>query len=216
VTDLTRSDAAKRAFDVAIALPLLVILSPLVAGLALLLRLRQGSPVLFRQQRPGLGGRPFTMYKFRSMANEEVDADGEPVAPEERTTPIGRWLRATSLDELPELWNVVRGDMSLVGPRPLLMEYLDRYTPEQARRHEVRPGITGLSQVSGRNAMTWDERFELDLRYVDEHDLRLDMEILMKTLRVVLTRDGVLHADGREMPEFTGSEPADAGGGAGR
>jgi sugar transferase EpsL len=210
---VSRSDAAKRAFDVAIALPLLVVLSPLVAGLAVLLRLRQGSPVLYRQQRPGLAGRPFTMYKFRSMANEEVDAEGEPIPPEERITPIGKWLRVTSLDELPELWNVVRGDMSLVGPRPLLMEYLDRYTPEQARRHEVRPGITGLSQVSGRNAMTWDERLELDRRYVDEHDLRMDMEILMRTARVVLTRDGVLHADGQEMPEFMGSAPADASGG---
>jgi sugar transferase EpsL len=210
------SDVTKRVVDVAIALPLLIVLSPLIAGLALLLRLRQGSPVLFRQERPGLGGRPFTMYKFRSMANEWIDAEGEVIAPEERTTPIGRWLRATSLDELPELWNVVRGDMSLVGPRPLLVEYLDRYTPEQARRHEVRPGITGLSQVSGRNAMTWDERFALDVRYVDEHDLRMDMEILLKTLRVVVMRDGVLHAEGREMPEFMGDEPADAGAGAER
>jgi len=216
VKAVSRSDAAKRLVDVAVALPLLVILSPLIGCLAVLLRLRQGSPVLFRQQRPGLGGRPFTMYKFRSMANDWLDAEGDVIAPEERTTSMGKWLRATSLDELPELWNVVRGDMSLVGPRPLLVEYLDRYTPEQARRHEVRPGITGLSQVSGRNAMTWDERFALDLRYVDEHDLRMDMEILLKTLRVVLMRDGVLHAEGQEMPEFMGAEPADASAGADR
>jgi len=216
VKAVSRSDAAKRLVDVAVALPLLVILSPLIGCLAVLLRLRQGSPVLFRQQRPGLGGRPFTMYKFRSMANDWLDAEGDVIAPEERTTSMGKWLRATSLDELPELWNVVRGDMSLVGPRPLLMEYLDRYTPEQARRHEVRPGITGLSQVSGRNAVTWDERFALDVRYVDEHDLRMDMEILLKTLRVVLMRDGVLHAEGQEMPEFMGDEPAEASAGADR
>lgn len=213
---MSRFDAAKRAFDVAIALPLLVALSPIIAGLAVVLRLRQGSPVVFRQQRPGLGGHPFTMYKFRSMVNEEVDAEGEPIAPEERTTPLGKWLRATSVDELPELWNVVRGDMSLVGPRPLLMAYLPRYSPDQARRHEVRPGITGLSQVSGRNAMTWDERFELDRRYVEEHDLRMDVEILVKTLRVVLTRDGAQHADGMEMPEFMGNKPANADNGADR
>jgi lipopolysaccharide/colanic/teichoic acid biosynthesis glycosyltransferase len=212
----SRSTVAKRTIDLAIALPLLVVLSPLIVGLGILLRVRQGSPVLFRQERPGLGGRPFTMYKFRSMANEWLDADGEEIAPEDRTTRIGKWLRATSLDELPELWNVVRGDMSLVGPRPLLMEYLDRYTPDQARRHEVRPGVTGLSQVSGRNAMTWDDRFVLDLRYVDQHDLRMDMEILVKTLRVVLMRDGVLSAEGKEMPEFLGNEPADAKAGTDR
>lgn len=216
MTAVSRSAVAKRAFDLAIALPLLVAFSPLIIGLAVLLRLRQGSPVLFRQERPGLGGRPFTMYKFRSMANELIDAEGEKIAPEERTTPMGKWLRATSLDELPELWNVVRGDMSLVGPRPLLMEYLDRYSPEQARRHEVRPGITGLSQVSGRNAMTWDDRFELDVRYVDRHDLRMDVEILVKTLRVVVMRDGVLSAEGKEMPDFLGNEQADANGGADR
>lgn len=213
---MTGSDAAKRALDLAIALPLLIGLSPLIAGIAVVLRLGQGAPVLFRQERPGLGGRPFTMYKFRSMANREVDAKGDPIMPEERTTPLGTWLRATSLDELPELWNVVRGDMSLVGPRPLLMHYLDRYTPEQARRHEVRPGITGLSQVSGRNAMTWDQRFALDRHYVDHHDLRMDAAILVRTVRVVLTRDGVLHADGQEMPEFMGSQPGDAGGGPAR
>ncbi len=211
-----RGATAKRAFDLAVALPLLVLLSPLILAVAVLLRVRQGSPVLFRQERPGLEGRPYVMCKFRSMTNESIDAEGEVIAPEDRTTRMGRWLRATSLDELPELWNVVRGDMSLVGPRPLLMEYLDRYSPEQARRHAVRPGITGLSQVSGRNAMTWDQRFELDLRYVDEHDWRMDMEILTKTLRVVLTRDGVRNAEGREMPEFLGNAPADANGGADR
>jgi lipopolysaccharide/colanic/teichoic acid biosynthesis glycosyltransferase len=207
MTPVSRSVVAKRALDLAIAVPALIVLSPLIAGLAVFLRLRQGPPVLFRHERPGLGGRPFVMYKFRSMETEWVDAEGEPIAPEDNMSRYGKWLRATSLDELPELWNVVRGDMSLVGPRPLMMAYLDRYSPEQARRHDVKPGITGLSQVSGRNAMTWDQRFALDLRYVDEHDLRMDLDILARTLRVVLTRDGVQNAEGMEMPEFMGNAP---------
>lgn len=179
----------KRAFDVCLAGVGLVLLSPVFAVVALLVRFTLGAPVLFRQQRPGLGGRPFTLYKFRTMHDV---ADGRPgVRDAERMTRIGVLLRSTSLDELPELWNVVRGDMSLVGPRPLLMQYLPLYTPEQARRHEVRPGITGWAQVHGRNAISWEEKFRLDVWYVDHRSLRLDLRILARTIWMVFSREGI-------------------------
>jgi sugar transferase EpsL len=200
-------DLAKQLFDLVMASCALVVLSPVILGLAILLRITQGSPVLFRQQRPGLNGKPFTIYKFRTMLDMEQE-DGEPDGL--LVTPLGRKLRATSLDELPELWNVLKGDMSIVGPRPLLMEYLERYTPEQARRHDVRPGITGLAQVSGRNAITWEQRFALDTQYVERHDLRMDLDIILRTVKIVVSREGVNATSEESMPEFLGSDvPAD-------
>jgi lipopolysaccharide/colanic/teichoic acid biosynthesis glycosyltransferase len=192
----------------------LFLLSPLILVVAFVVRRSIGSPVLFRQQRPGLHGVPFTIYKFRTMSDVRRDADGRTIPDDLRTPPVGRFLRSSSLDELPELWNVLRGEMSMVGPRPLLMAYLARYTPTQMRRHEVRPGVTGLAQVSGRNAMTWEQKFALDIRYVDEHDLRLDLEILVRTAHIVLARDGVRHSDGGQgdMPEFMGSDAGVSGG----
>jgi len=183
----------------------LLILSPLILCLAWMIRRRLGSPVLFRQVRPGLQGRPFEMIKFRTM-RDAADSNGQPLPDADRLTPFGRWLRSTSLDELPELWNVLKGDMSLVGPRPLLMEYLPLYSPEQARRHEVRPGITGWAQVNGRNAISWEEKFALDVWYVDHHNLWLDMKILYMTLRKVLVRDGISAEGEATMPKFTGSK----------
>jgi sugar transferase EpsL len=209
-------DSPKRLFDVIVSMSLLLLLSPLLAVVALLVRLRLGSPVLFRQQRPGLGGRPFTIYKFRTMIAGESDAAGNPLTDGQRTPRLARRLRALSLDELPELWNVLKGDMSLVGPRPLLMEYLPRYTPEQARRHEVRPGITGLAQVSGRNAITWEQKFALDVEYVDHHDLRMDVRILFRTVGAVVSREGISHGSDLDMPYFLGSHAQDGGGRAGR
>jgi len=206
-----RGTGIKRAFDVAAAAVGLVVLSPVLAGVALAVRLRLGAPVLFRQERPGLHGRPFTMLKFRTMTDAR-DAAGRLLPDAERLTPLGRLLRSTSLDELPELWNVLRGDMSLVGPRPLLVRYLDRYTPEQARRHEVRPGLTGWAQVNGRNALTWEEKFALDVWYVDHASLALDLKILLLTLRRVLAREGISAAGEATMPEFTGTAGAEAGG----
>jgi sugar transferase EpsL len=187
--------AAKRAFDVVVSAVALLVAAVPMALLALAVRVTMGAPVLFRQVRPGLGGRPFTILKFRTMR------DGD--APDaERITRLGRFLRETSLDELPELLNVLRGDMSLVGPRPLLVEYLDRYTPDQARRHEVRPGLTGLAQVSGRNATTWEERFALDLEYVDSRSLALDLRIIGRTVRAVVAREGITAEGHATMPEF--------------
>lgn len=183
----------------------LLVLSPLILCLAWMIRRRLGSPVLFRQVRPGLQGRPFEMIKFRTM-RDAVDSNGRPLPDEDRLTPFGRWLRSTSLDELPELWNVLKGDMSLVGPRPLLMEYLPLYSPEQARRHEVRPGITGWAQVNGRNAISWEEKFALDVWYVDHHNLWLDMKILYMTLRKVLVRDGISAEGEATMPKFRGPQ----------
>jgi lipopolysaccharide/colanic/teichoic acid biosynthesis glycosyltransferase len=194
----------------------LLVLSPFLLGLALLLRLRQGPPVLYRQLRPGLGGTPFTIYKFRTMATDTTNAEGEELADAQRTTRLGETLRSLSLDELPELLNVVKGDMSLVGPRPLLVEYLPRYTPEQARRHDVRPGLTGLAQVSGRNAITWEQRFALDTRYVDEHGMRMDIEIIVRTIGIVLSREGIRHSDDEYMPWFLGTEASDSSGGSER
>ena len=197
-------DALKRAIDVAGASTALVLLSPLLAVVALLVRLRMGTPVLFRQRRPGRGGRVFVMTKFRTMTDRR-GADGELLPDAERLTALGRWLRRTSIDELPELLNVVRGEMSLVGPRPLLMEYLPLYSPEQARRHEVRPGITGWTQVNGRNALTWDEKFALDVWYVDHRSTRLDLEILSKTITQVFSGDGVSAPGHATMEPFRGS-----------
>lgn len=198
-----RGEAAKRLLDLAVALPALVVLAPVIALTAGLVRAKLGTPVLFRQQRPGLHGRPFQLLKFRTM-RDAVDARGEPLPDEARLTAFGRRLRATSLDELPTLWNVVRGDMSLVGPRPLLMEYLPRYTPEQARRHDVRPGITGWAQVNGRNALSWDEKFRLDVWYVDHRSLALDLRILWTTLRKVFVREGISHPGHATMEKFRG------------
>ena len=203
-------DGLKRLVDLAVAGSLLVLLSPLILLVALLVRARLGAPAIYRQERPGLHGRPFTIYKFRTML-DTTDEHGELLPNVDRTSAFGHRLRALSLDELPELWNVVNGDMSLVGPRPLLMAYLSRYTHEQARRHEVRPGITGLAQISGRNALTWEQKFELDVRYVDEHDLRMDLSILIRTLGAVLSREGIDHGEGPFMPEYLGPRTEDDG-----
>ena len=198
-------DALKRVIDVVGASIALVLLSPLLAVVAILVRLRMGTPVLFRQERPGRGGRPFVMAKFRTMTDRR-GPDGELLPDADRLTALGRWLRRTSVDELPELLNVVHGDMSLVGPRPLLMEYLPLYSPEQARRHEVRPGITGWAQVNGRNAVTWDEKFALDVWYVDHRSTRLDVEILGKTVSQVFSAHGVNAPGHATMEPFRGSE----------
>lgn len=192
--------------DVLLAgIALLLLVLPLLL-LASLVRFRLGSPVLFRQARPGLHGRPFMMVKFRTMTDER-GADGELLPDAQRLTSFGRFLRASSLDELPELWNVLRGEMSLVGPRPLLMEYLPLYSPEQARRHEVRPGITGWAQVNGRNALSWEERFKLDIWYVDHRSLWLDLRILWLTVRKVIVREGISAQGEATMPRFTGNKP---------
>ena len=196
----------KRLFDLtAAALGLLALALPLLA-LTLLVRHRLGRPAFFRQTRPGLHGRPFQMVKFRTMTDAR-GPDGALLPDADRLTPFGRFLRGSSLDELPELWNVLRGDMSLVGPRPLLMEYLPLYTPEQARRHAVRPGITGWAQVNGRNALSWEEKFALDVWYVDHQSLALDISILWRTVRKVLVREGISAAGEATMPRFDGSGP---------
>ena len=191
----------KRAIDFTAALLGLFVLSPLLGILALLVRRQMGSPVLFRQQRPGLHGQPFMMNKFRTMTDAR-DADGNLLPDEDRLTGLGKFLRATSLDELPELLNVLKGEMSLIGPRPLLMRYLDRYTPEQARRHEVRPGITGWAQINGRNALSWEEKFALDVWYVDHCNLLLDVRILLLTVWKVIRREGISQEGQATMYEF--------------
>jgi lipopolysaccharide/colanic/teichoic acid biosynthesis glycosyltransferase len=197
----------KRTFDLlATAAALLVLLLPMLA-IALAVRLRLGRPVFFVQLRPGRHGVPFSLIKFRTM-REAYDEKGEPLPEEERLTRLGRFLRATSLDELPELWNVLRGEMSLVGPRPLLMEYLPLYTPEQARRHDVRPGLTGWAQVNGRNAISWEEKFALDLWYVDHHSMLVDLKILWATLIKVIRSEGISPADREIMERFAGSPPS--------
>ena len=194
--------AAKRALDLAVAVPVLVLTAPVQLATAVAVRVALGRPVLFRQQRPGLGGRPFTLVKFRTMLRpDQVGGSSDDAL---RLTTVGRVLRATSLDELPTLLNVVRGDMSLVGPRPLLVEYLDRYTPTQARRHEVRPGLTGLAQVNGRNQQTWDDRLRLDVEYVDTWSIAGDLRILLRTLTSVVRREGISAAGHATMPVFTG------------
>lgn len=186
----------------------LIALSPVIALGAGAVWLSLGRPVFFRQERPGRLGRPFRIVKFRTMRHA-VDADGRPLPDEERLTAIGRLLRATSIDELPQLWNVLAGDLSLVGPRPLLMRYLDRYTPTQARRHEVKPGITGWAQVNGRNALSWEQRFELDVWYVDNWSLWLDVRILALTVLKVFKRDGISRDGHATMPEFMGTRTED-------
>lgn len=194
----------KRLVDIVASAAVLVVLSPVLAVTALLVCIKLGSPVLFRQVRPGLDERPFGLIKFRSMTDAR-DAHGELLPDARRLPPFGRWLRSTSLDELPELWNVLRGDMSLVGPRPLLMQYLPLYSSEQRRRHEVRPGLTGLAQVEGRNALTWDEKFAADVRYVDCQSLWLDLTIIARTVTMILRRDGISAPGEATMPPFTGT-----------
>lgn len=194
----------KRVCDILLSVVALVLLAVPLAVLALLVRVFLGSPVFFVQERPGLHGKPFPMTKFRTMTQER-GADGELLPDHLRLPPFGRFLRASSLDELPELWNVLKGDMSLVGPRPLLMEYLPLYSPGQARRHEVRPGITGWAQVNGRNALSWEKKFELDVWYVDHHNLRLDARILWMTVRKVFKREGISAEGEATMPRFTGT-----------
>jgi sugar transferase EpsL len=195
---------AKRAVDVAASLFLLILLAPLLLLVALVVLAALGRPVCFIQDRPGLGGRPFRLIKFRSMS-DRCGADGAPLPDAERLGRVGRLLRSTSLDELPELINVLRGDMSLVGPRPLLMEYLPLYSAEQRRRHEVRPGLTGLAQVGGRNALDWNEKFALDVRYVDRWSMLLDWKILAATVWQVVTRHGISHEDHPTAPRFEGN-----------
>jgi len=194
----------KRILDVSLGFLGLVIFAPIIATVAVQIRRKLGSPVFFRQTRPGKDGRPFQMVKFRTML-DAVNNNGEPLPDDQRMTPFGNFLRSSSLDELPGLWNVLRGDMSLVGPRPLLMEYLPLYSKEQYRRHEVRPGVTGWAQVNGRNAISWEEKFKLDVWYVDNQSLWLDMKILFLTVKKVLVKDGI-SADGEvTMSRFTGT-----------
>jgi lipopolysaccharide/colanic/teichoic acid biosynthesis glycosyltransferase len=221
---------AKRLFDVVVAAAALILLSPLIGLVALLVLLRLGRPVFFRQLRPGMDGRPFRLVKFRTMIDAPSGADG-PATDAQRLTGLGRFLRASSLDELPELWNVLRGHMSLVGPRPLLMQYLPLYSPEQARRHRVRPGLTGWAQVNGRNALSWEEKFALDNYYVDNRSFGLDLRILALTIVHVIRPRGISAEGEATMAEFTGSrhpvsegagsrysgaEPEDAGSSVGR
>ncbi len=194
----------KRLLDIIGATAGLLLLSPILLVIAVVIRRQVGSPVLFRQVRPGFKGKPFRMVKFRTMLNA-FGPDGEPLPDHQRLTRFGRILRSTSLDELPELWNVLKGDMSLVGPRPLLMEYLDLYTPEQARRHDIRPGITGWAQVNGRNALSWEDRFQLDVWYVDNRSFWLDIRIILMTLSKVIAREGISAAGEATMPKFKGS-----------
>lgn len=195
----------KRIFDVVAALLALVLLSPILIWVALKVRSRLGSPVIFRQRRPGLNGEPFDMIKFRTML-EAYDEHGKPLPNEQRMTPFGKWLRATSLDELPELWNVVKGNMSLVGPRPLRMEYLPLYNAQQARRHEVRPGITGWAQINGRNSLSWEQKFDLDVWYVDNQSFLLDLKILFLTVKKVVVKEGINASEEVTMKPFTGTK----------
>lgn len=194
----------KRTLDFSLSMLLLIAFFPVWGLLALLIYSKLGSPILFRQQRPGLLGRPLTLYKFRTMTNAR-DAYGQLRPDVERLMKFGRFLRSTSLDELPELINVLKGEMSLVGPRPLLMQYLDRYTPEQARRHEVRPGITGWAQVNGRNALTWERKFELDVWYVDHQSLKLDIKIIVLTIWKIFKREGINQPGQATAEEFKGT-----------
>jgi len=198
----------KRLLDVIIASIALILLSPLYAFVAYKVRKNLGSPVLFRQVRPGLHGKPFEMIKFRTM-KDAVDEQGNPLPDSERLTPFGQMLRSTSLDEMPELWNVIKGDMSIVGPRPLLMEYLPLYSPEQAKRHDVRPGMTGHAQVNGRNAIGWEEKFKLDTWYVENQSIWLDFKIMFKTVHKVLAKDDISAEGEATMTRFTGSQNKD-------
>lgn len=196
---------AKRGIDLIASILGLALLSPLMLAIALTILCTMGRPVFFRQRRPGHRGRPFWLVKFRTMSNA-LDPDAGLLSDHLRLTRLGRILRRTSLDELPELWNVAKGQMSLVGPRPLLMEYMDRYTPEQGRRHHVKPGITGWAQINGRNALTWEQKFAFDLWYVDHRSLWLDLRILLRTLWQVLDRDGISFEGSATMPRFMGGE----------
>jgi len=195
----------KRIFDICVSAAALIALSPAILIVAILVRVKLGAPIFFRQVRPGVHGKPFEMIKFRSMLNA-WDEHGQPLPNDKRLTKFGRLLRSTSLDELPELWNVLKGDMSLVGPRPLLMEYLPLYNEHQARRHEVRPGITGWAQVNGRNAISWEQKFEYDVWYVDNQSFWLDLKILFLTVKKVLVREGISSSETVTMPKFTGSK----------
>ena len=195
----------KRLLDIIIASIALILLSPLYALVAYKVKKNLGSPVLFRQVRPGLHGRPFEMIKFRTM-KDAVDEQDNPLPDSERLTPFGQMLRSTSLDEMPELWNVIKGDMSIVGPRPLLMEYLPLYSPEQAKRHDVRPGMTGHAQVNGRNAIGWEEKFKLDTWYVENQSIWLDFKIMFKTVHKVLAKDDISAEGEATMTKFTGTK----------
>ncbi len=195
----------KRLFDIFASALGLLLLSPVIAIVAWQINRKLGSPVLFRQVRPGLDGKPFEMIKFRTM-RDAVDAQGNPLPDSERMTPFGSFLRASSLDELPELWNVLKGDMSLVGPRPLLMEYLPLYSPEQYRRHEVRPGVSGWAQVNGRNALSWEDKFKLDVWYVDNRSFWLDLKVIFLTLKKVVVREGISAEGEATMSKFTGEK----------
>jgi lipopolysaccharide/colanic/teichoic acid biosynthesis glycosyltransferase len=198
----------KRLFDIVVAGFTLLALFPILTLLAILIRLQLGSPVFFSQMRPGLNGKPFKIFKFRTML-DATDADGKLLPDESRLTSFGKMLRATSLDEPPELWNVLKGDMSLVGPRPLLMEYLPLYSKEQNRRHEVHPGITGWAQINGRNSISWEEKFKLDIWYVDNQSPWLDIKILIQTAKKVITREGISAEGEATMPCFTGTPKND-------
>lgn len=198
----------KRFLDIIIASFALILLSPLYAFVAYKVKKNLGSPVFFRQVRPGLHGKPFEMIKFRTM-KDAVDEQGNPLPDSERLTPFGQMLRSTSLDEMPELWNVIKGDMSIVGPRPLLMEYLPLYSPEQAKRHDVRPGMTGHAQVNGRNAIGWEEKFKLDTWYVENQSIWLDFKIMFKTVHKVLAKDDISAEGEATMTRFTGSQHKD-------
>lgn len=194
----------KRLLDIVIASTALVLLSPLYFYVAHKVKKNLGSPVLFRQVRPGLHGKPFEMIKFRTM-KDALDEQGNPLPDSERLTPFGKMLRSTSLDEMPELWNVIKGDMSIVGPRPLLMEYLPLYNKEQAKRHDVRPGMTGHAQVNGRNAISWEQKFKLDTWYVENRSLWLDFKIMLQTVKKVIAKDDINEAGEATMTKFTGS-----------
>jgi len=198
----------KRLFDIITSAAGLIVISPLLMVLVVLVRLKLGSPILFCQQRPGLGGKGFVIYKFRTMTDQR-DASENLLPDEQRLPAFGRFLRSTSFDELPELLNVLKGDMSIVGPRPLMMKYLGRYSPEQARRHEVKPGITGWAQINGRNAISWEDKFKLDVWYVDNWTLWLDMKIILKSIWMVITREGITQQGRATMDEFMGTRQND-------
>jgi len=199
---------SKRIFDLALTVPGLILVSPILILVAILVRIFHGSPVLFRHKRPGYRNQPFTLYKFRTMTDAR-DMHGNLLPDEKRLTPLGQFLRAASLDELPELFNVLKGEMSLIGPRPLLMQYLDRYTPEQARRHNTLPGMTGWAQINGRNNLSWEIKFELDVWYVDNWSFWLDVKILALTLWKVMTREGINEPGNATAREFMGTKISD-------
>jgi len=196
---------SKRILDIIISLLAIILLSPILIIIAFLIRKNLGSPIIFSQQRPGLYGKPFNMYKFRTMTNDR-DKEGRLLSNELRHTPFGNMLRKTSLDELPELWNVIKGDMSIVGPRPLLMDYLPLYNEEQAKRHKVRPGMTGYAQVNGRNAISWEKKFELDTWYVENQSIWLDFKIMFQTVKKVLIKEGINQSEEVTMTRFLGSK----------